>query len=795
MLQRLNVLGSVLMIGAHDDDDDTQLLAYLSGELHLRTGYLSLARGSGAQNRIGPEQGEAIGVLLTQEALAARRLQNVEQYYTRAFDFGFSKTLQETMERWDRPDIMSDIVWILRTLRPDIVIIRYSGTPRDGHGNHQASAVLARRAILAAADPSQFPEHLKFTPAWRPARVFDWSATTQPNAVSLEIGGYNPSLGRSYGEIAALSRSAFRSQAMGSVPTPNARRAFLIPRDANKGAGLLDGIDSTWSRVEGGKTIGATLAAALRNFDADHPERSLPALLAAREQVQLLSSKSSDAWFKFKIVELDETIAQCAGLWIRATAQSEVVTPGDVVRIATEVVNRMPSVLDLLRVTLQGPADEMELLPSPIQLAANRLVVVRGEWTVPVEQPVSQPYWLVKRDGDTAVVPNQTLVGRAESPPLLRVRFQLHTADGTFEITRPIRYLHFEPGEGASSRPLVVAPPVTLRPSTRVVIFPEAASKQLSLRLTANRDDTSGAVRLDLPDGWKSDPTYCDFRIVSAGQSVDVTFTINPPIAEADITVAAIARINGREIALDQTVVDYPHIERNTFFPSAAVRLVRVPIQVRAKRIGYVMGTGDEMPSALEQLGCEVASLSAQNLAESDLTKYDAIVLGIRAYNVRPDVHIQRERLKAYVQKGGTLIMQYTVSPQGPNTAVEVPDLGPYPFRVGAARVTVETSPVTFLQPAHLLLKTPNAITAQDFAGWVQERGLHFANQWDSHYETPLETHDPGEAPLPGGLLFARYGEGAFIYTSYAWFRQLPVGVPGAYRIFANLLSAGNTEK
>jgi len=795
MLQRLNVLGSALMIGAHDDDDDTQLLTYLSRELHLRTGYLSLARGTGAQNRIGPEQGDAMGVLLTQEAIAARRLQNVEQYYTRVFDFGFSKTLRETMSRWDRPEVLSDIVWIMRRFRPDIVIIRYTGTPRDGHGNHQASSVLARKAIPSAADPAQFPEHLKFTTPWSPKRVFQWSGAPQPNSVALEVGGYNASLGWSYGEIASLSRTAFRSQSMGGVPMPGARRVFLTPLDAHKQADLLDGVDTTWNRIDGAKPIGDALAEILRDHQADRPDQSVPALVAVRAQLEVLRSKSTDPWVDLKLTELDETIAQCAGLWLRAIAQPEVVTPGSAVNVSTAVVNRLPMNIELSAITLQSGGSEVELVSSPIRLLPNQPSLHRGAWTVPTEQPPSQPYWLGRRDALVAVVAHQLLIGPAEDPPLLRARFRFRAAGRRFEVTRPVRHLRYEPGEGESWRPLVVAPPVTIRPGERVLVFPNVAPKGLSLRLTAHRDGVAGTVQLNLPAGWKSEPAIRDFRITSVGQNADVAFTVMPPAGEADVTVSAVARVGGREICLDQTVVDYPHIERKTFFPPASVRLVRVPVRVLAKRVGYILGTGDDVPHAIAQLGCEVTRLAAEDLAGSDLGKYDAIVLGIRAYNVRSDIQTHRERLKAYVRSGGTLLMQYTVSPGGANAAVDVPDLGPFPFRLGADRVTVEDSPVTFLLANHPILKIPNIIGAKDFEGWVQERGLHFADQWDPRYETPLETHDPDEAQLAGGLLFARYGQGAFVYTAHAWFRQLPAGVPGAYRVFANLLSAGRAKE
>ncbi|MBL8219633.1 MAG: PIG-L family deacetylase [Bryobacterales bacterium] len=789
LLERLNTLGSVLMIGAHDDDDDTQLLSYLANELHLRTGYLSLARGTGAQNRIGPEQGDAMGLLLTGEALAARRMQHVEQFYTRVFDFGFSKSLEETMSRWDRPEVLSDIVWVLRRFRPDIVIVRYSGTPRDGHGNHQASAVLARRAVTMAADAAQFPEHLKHAAVWKPARVFQWSASPAQNAVELEVGGYNASLGVSYGEMSTISRSMFRSQAMGGVPMPAARRVFLTPLDGSAGAKLLDGIDSRWTRVRGGEAVGAALRAILKTHRNDAPESSVAPLLAAREQLAALRT-TAHPWVDYQLAAIEEAIAQCAGLWVRAIATQEMVTRGSTVTVMASVVNRMKTPLELASAMLGGT----ELLKAPVTLTPHVPSHHRGSWTVPADQPYSQPYWLGARDGQVAIVRDPLRIGEADDPPLLQVRFLLRLASREFVVTRPVRYLRFDPGEPESWRPLVVTPPATARAEEQVLVFPGTTPRTLSVRVTAQRDNRAASVKLKLAPGWKADPPSHALQIAQAGQHAVVAFRVVPPAQASDSSALASVEVDGTEITVDQTIVDYPHIERRIFFPQASVRLVRVPVRVLARKVGYVAGTGDAVPTAIAQLGCEVTMLSAADLAGADLGAYDAIVLGIRSYGVRPDISLHSGRLREYVRGGGTLLMQYTVSPRGPNAPVDVPDLAPFPFQLGAGRVTVEDSPVAFLLPSHPLLRQPNAITQSDFAGWVQERGLHFAAQWDPRFEAPLSAHDPGEASMPGGLLYARHGKGVFIYTAHAWFRQLPAGVPGAFRLFANLLSAGRTQ-
>lgn len=793
MIQRANVLGSVLMIGAHADDDDTQLLTYLSLGLQLRTGYLSVGRSLGSQNRIGPEQGQAMAVLLNQEAIAARQRTHIEQYYTRAFDAGFTKTLTEAMTFWDRPEVVGDIVWLLRTFRPDAVIVRYSGTPRDGHGHHQASAVLARKAIAAAGDPTQFPEQLKLTTVWKPAHVFQFSAAGAKPVVAINVGGYNPVLGASYAEIATAGRTAFRSQAMGGLTTLRNRTVLLAPIDGTTPETLLEGVDTTWKRMTGGEAIGEGLAAVLREFRADQPEQAVAGLVEARTKLAALEKGADGPWVRVKLHELDETIARCVGLWVRVATPVEVVTPGMRVPVAIEVANRSVMKLEVAGLTLKTPTGENEFPAQP--LGRDQPARWEAYWAVPADQVPTQPYWLQGQDGMIAKIADQTKVGPAADEPLLTVRLRFRTEDGAFELTRAVRHQRFEPTEGETWRPLVVTPPVTLHPALDAVIFPDGAPRKFSVRATAHRDDVAGTVKLQLPAGWGVEPATGEFRIAKTGLTSDLVFTVTPPAASADSRAKISAVVDGRETAFDFVTVDYPHIERATFFPATDVRFVHVPVKVLAKRVGYLIGTGDEMPEALRQLNCEVTLLSPDDLARADLTIYDAVVLGIRSYSVRPDVLLHRDRLRAYVRGGGTLVMQYTDSTAGPNGIVEVPNLGPFAFRVGATRVVEEDAPMKFRLPQHPLLHVPNELTAEDFRGWVQERGLRFAVSWDAHYETPLETNDSGEAPLPGGMLVAREGQGVFVYTAYAWFRQLPAGVPGAYRVFANILSAGRAGK
>jgi hypothetical protein len=795
-MQRLTVLGSVMMIGAHDDDDDTQLLSYLSGELHLRTGYLSLARGTGAQNRIGGERGDAMGVLLTEEALSARRIQNVEQFYTRVFDFGFSKTLEETMARWDRPEMIGDIALIIRRFRPDVVIIRYSGTRRDGHGNHQASAPLARKALAAAADPTQFTEQLKHVTPWSPKRVFQWAGSAATDGVSLEVGGYNAITGVSYGEVSDLSRSAFKSQGMGGFYAPRSRRVYLVPLDDRRESELLSGIETSWRRISGGEDLFSRFASIKGSFNAQRPTESLLPLLEARTILASLGPKSAEPWIDLKLRDVDALIEGCAGLWIQASSATGTVTPGAECEILTQITNRLSEPIELLGATLETPHGTEILLGRPVHLNANDPHMIRGKWKVPTHQEPSQPYWLKARDGDVAEVADMRLIGEALDPPLLQAHFRFSYQGNEFSASRPIRYFTFDPLLGAVSSRLCVEPDVTIRPSTNAQIFVSQSIRQIKVRVTNHRSEPSlGTLRLRAPETWKCEPAELPFSLSMRDQSIDLEFTVTPPALPDVATAQFLAHVNGRDIVSDEILVDYPHIESARFFPLASVRLIKVPLTVAAHRIGYVMGSGDDVPRAIEQMGCEVTLLTEDDLAHRDLTTFDAIVLGIRAYQVRPEIMTHVERLRQFVEHGGTLVMQYTVSPRGPNADVDVPVLAGYPFRISARRITVEDSPVKFIDPLHFTLNYPNKLTAQDFSGWVQERGLHFASSWDTHFDAPLEEQDPGESTQRGGLLVTRYGAGVFIYTAHSWFRQLPAGVPGAYRAFANLLSAGHKDR
>jgi LmbE family N-acetylglucosaminyl deacetylase len=819
-LDRLNVVASVLMIAAHPDDENTAMLAYLARGRKVRTGYLSLTRGEGGQNLIGPEQGAELGLIRTEELLAARRIDGAEQFFTRAVDFGFSKTPQETFEKWGHEKILSDVVWVVRRFRPDVIILRFTGTPRDGHGHHQASAILGKEAFSAAADPKRFPEQLRWVEPWQARRLM-WNAFAfnreqeqelekETKKIVVDPGDYDPVLGHSYSEIAGMSRSMHRSQGMGTAERKGSNKNYLMPVAGDPAArDIFDGIDVTWNRFPGGAALGRELGEAARAFDPTNPGKTVPSLLAAQKMLaELHRAELHQPLVDLKQRELEETIALCAGLWLDATADRFAVVPGGALKLSATALKRERLAVQVESVDVEGMA-KGSAKDAGGALPFNAPKVYPLDITVAGAEPLSQPYWLREpRQGDTYTVSDQTEIGLAENPPLLRAHFHLRIESSQVEIVRPVIYRYVERAQGELTRAIVVEPPVALQWSEEALLFPNPSAKGVELEVRASVASVEGEVRIKAPSGWNVTPQSQSFRLAAAGQESPLSFRLTPAAQDSQGALEAMAKVGDQTVAVGMETISYPHIPPQVLFRPARTELVRSDVRLLAKTIGYVMGAGDEVPAALRQMGAEVTLLGADVLSRGDLGRFDAIVTGVRAYNTRADLRANQERLMEYVRNGGTLVVQYNAF-EGGGPAPPAPGrgggrggesepsaldhIGPYPIVPGRDRVTVEDAPVKFPTPGSPLLHKPNEITARDFEGWVQERGLNFASQWDSHYQPLFETNDPGEKPLLGGTLYTRYGKGAYVFTAFSWFRELPAGVPGAFRIFANLLSAGKT--
>ena len=804
-LDRLVTLGSVMMIAAHPDDENTALLAYFARGRHVRTAYLALTRGEGGQNLIGPEQGDELGIIRTQELLAARRIDGGEQFFTRAIDFGFSKTAEETLTKWPREKVLGDMVWNIRRFRPDLIVLRFSGTPRDGHGQHQVSAILGKEAFAAAADPSRFPDQLQWTKPWQAKRLLYNALAFTPEQerevsrlagrLTVDVGEYDPELGYSYEEIAGMSRSQHRSQGMGSAERKGSFKNYLVTIGGDKAVNdVFDGIDTSWNRLPGGAAVAESLNKARASFAPLHPDGILPQLTQARSLIAAIKDPEAAR----KLADLDETIALCAGLWLDASADKYAVTPGGSVKIAITALVREPVQVTLLGVDLTGAGPIADARPiAPAVLIRNQPSQNSHGVQFSEQQPYSQPYWLAQpKDGSLYSVPDPRDIGLPENPPVLQAHFHLKVAGTGIEIVRPVQHRYIDRVYGEQIRPLAVVPPVGLEIEKQALIFPDTKPRTIEVPVTANVANVSGDVRLETPPGWRVEPASRHFELAAAGEQSTAVFDVTPPSADARGELRAIASAGDHQISCGTEVIRYSHIPTQTLFPPAETAVVRSDVRTLARRIGYVTGPGDDVPAALRQLGIDVALLSAEDLVRGDFSHFDAIITGVRAWNTRAELRSNYQRLFDYVQNGGTMIVQYNVLEGGffGGDPKLLEHIGPYPIKISRARVTVEDAPVKFPNPQNPLLRAPNEITARDFDGWVQERGLYFASEWDPRYQSVLESHDPGEQPLQGGMLYTRYGKGVYIFSAYSWFRQLPAGVPGAYRMFANMMSAAKVQ-
>jgi len=791
-LAKLNVVGGALYVAAHPDDENTAFLAWASREKLVDAGYLSMTRGDGGQNLIGTEAGELMGVLRTQELLAARRLDGAEQFFSRAIDFGYSKGPEETLRLWGKEQVLADTVRVIRTFRPDVIVTRFPSTGEGGHGHHTASALLAEEAFRAAGDPSRFPEQLGTLTPWQPKRLLwnvfrfggDAPRKDAPGQVSADLGAYNALLGRSYTEIAALSRSMHKSQGFGSAE----RRGTWL-NDFKNVAGtpaekdLFEGIDLSWGRFgEEGREIQRLLRKAEEDFRPSEPAASVPALVEAWAAVGRLAS---DPLLIRKQADIADAIRACMGLWVEAIASEPSAMPGASLKVSTMILNRSsrPATLESVSVT------HAEAAGAGGALAANEPLRREIALTLPEDAATTQPYWLRERPGKGLfTVTDASLIGLPEGPVPLIARFAVSIAGASIPFEAPVVFRRTDPVKGEVYRPFVITPPVMATFDEKVYAFGSAQPKKLRVTLTSG-GAAAGVLRLRTEAGFSASPAEVPFAFTARGEERTLLFTVTPPSgadATAAATIAAEAVVNGKVFSKGVVRVDYPHVSLQTLFPPAEARVLRLDVKAPQAPVGYVMGSGDEVPDALRQMGFTVTLLSDDELENGDLSRYAAIVTGIRAYNTRPRLKLAETRLMDYVERGGTVVAQYNTTGD-----LVTEQLGPWPFKLSRDRVTVEEAPIRFLNPSSSLLTFPNRLKPADFDGWVQERGLYFAGTWDPRYETVIESHDPGESEKPGGLLFAKHGKGAFVYTGYSFFRQLPAGVPGAYRLFVNLVSAG----
>lgn len=770
-LQQLSIKGNVLYMAAHPDDENTRLLAYLAKEVKVRTAYLSLTRGDGGQNLIGNEQAELLGLIRTQELIAARKTDGAEQFFTRANDFGFSKTAEESFKIWGKDQILADAVWVIRKFRPDIIITRFPEDSRAGHGHHAGSAIIAKEAFSAAADPKRFPEQLKYVKVWQAKRLlwntfnFGGNNTTAPDQLKINVGLYNPLLGRSYGEIAALSRTNHKSQGFGSTLQRGEAFEFFSHVAGQKAQeSLFDGISIQIDDEQ----IERALADITQHYNVANPSASLPALLTLRK-----ITENKD----FNHALLDQLILNCAGVFVDVYTRESSYAAGDTVSTTIDVISRLP----------QGSPISVSyaLTNEYTKLNSNKLASSSIAKST-LSSETSQPYWLKQEHGiGQYTLSNQNEVGYPENPNPLSIEVKIKIENEVFGLSLPISYKSTDPAKGEKYQPLILAPPVTATLTEKSYIFTSTATKPIAVQLKSFRNQSIGFITPKLPKGWKSSPTKIDFNLSKKGDEQTVYFNITPS-EESDGNGAIDLEVttNGVVTNMGLKIIAYDHIPTITIFPKATAKLIKTNLKIAGKRIGYIDGAGDLTAEALKQIGYEIVHLTPTQVINADLSGFDAIVTGVRLYNVSDDVKFMQPKLLKYVENGGTLLAQYNV-----NNGLKIQNIGPYPFRLSNKRVTEEDAEVRFLAPNHQVLNYPNKITEKDFEHWVQERGLYFGSELDPKYTPILSMNDTGETPSDGALFIAEYGKGKFVYTSLVFFRELPAGVAGAYRLFANLIA------
>jgi LmbE family N-acetylglucosaminyl deacetylase len=786
-LKKLNVLGSVLYIAAHPDDENTAVLSYYTSEKLLRTGYFAMTRGDGGQNLIGKEQSDLLGVIRTQELLAARKIDGAEQFFTRAIDFGYTKSPEETFKIWGKDDILSDVVWVIRKFRPDVIITRFPTTGEGGHGQHTASAILAVEAFDISGDPSKYPEQLKYVEPWKVKRLF-WNKWIRDDnsdisgLLSIDIGAYNPLLGKSYTEIAAEGRSMHKSQGFGATGRRGeSLNYFELLKGEPANLDILDGINLTWDRVPGSEKVKNLLKDAEQNFNQEKPASILPLLLEAYKEMNKLNE---NYWVPLKKTELLEVIQSITGLWIEAISSDYYSSPGETIKITAGIVNRSDYPLTLKKVSIPSLYKNDK---------SNEKILKKGEFiseelnfSLPNDIGYSHPYWLKEASNKGIyTVKDFKQIGKPENDPGLTAEFTVLADNTELTFTTPVFYRWNDPVKGEQYRPFEIIPEVTVQFENGTFLFPDNKPKEIKVKVNSHTNQFSGKLHLLLPENWQAEPEEIAVTFNKKGEEKSFKFYITPPGDESIVQLHAEIQSGESIYSRGMATIDYPHIPFQTLLPKAEIKLVRLNLAKTINSIGYIEGSGDDIPVYLQHLGYNVTLLSDNDL-ENNLSSYDAIIAGIRAYNTRDQLEYKNKNLLNYVENGGTLIVQYNTY-----RGLATEKIGPYPFKISRDRITDEDAPVNILKTGHPLLNYPNKITAEDFEGWIQERGLYFSDEWDPKYETIISSNDAGENPKEGGILFTRYGKGVFIYTGYSWFRQLPAGVPGAYRLFINLISAG----
>lgn len=794
-IKKLNFLGSVLYVAAHPDDENTRMISYLANDMNARTGYLSLTRGDGGQNLIGPQLRELLGVIRTQELIEARKIDGGEQFFSRANDFGFSKNPDETLDIWDKNKVLADVVWTIRKFQPDIIINRFDHrSPGTTHGHHTSSAMLSVESFKLTNDPKVYPEQLKYVTPWQVKRQFfnpSWwfygsqekfDAANKSKFTKLETGVYYTGIGKSNQEIAALSRSRHQSQGFGSTGVRGEETEYLelingeTPKERDN---LFDGIDTSWNRVKNGKPIGDLVSSIISKYDFSNPSASIPDLVKA---YSMINSLEEDHWKTIKLAAIKNIIASCSGLYLEAVSNEQEATPGSTIKVTLEAINRCSVDMQLVNITT---------LPDNKTIAQNTILKNNSDQKIglqlqlPNDIEYTQPYWLKeKATVGMYTVSNQEIIGIPDIIRNVKVVFNVKINGVEIPFERTVVYKYNDGVKGEMYNFLDVVPEITTSILERVLIFRDTKSKMIPVKVRAGKDDVKGNLQLELPKSWTVSPKEIPFTLDKKGNEQTFYFEVTPPVNPEEVTAKSVATFDGKRFDKDETIIDFSHITKQMVLKPAESKFIRMDLKTSGDAIAYIMGAGDEVPESLAQMGYKVSILKPEEITPQKLDSFNTVITGIRAYNTVSALANKQSILFNYVKSGKNMIVQYNT-----NGKLVTDKIAPYPLKLSNDRVTEENAKITFLAPNHPVLNTPNKISENDFKGWTQEQGLYYPDEYDPAFTPIISSHDKGESPKNGALLVAPYGKGYYIYTGLSFFRELPEGVSGAYRLLSNIIS------
>ena len=785
-LEKLNFLGSMLYVAAHPDDENTALISHFANHVHAHSAYLSLTRGDGGQNLIGTELRELLGVIRTNELIQARKIDGGQQFFTSAIDFGYSKHPKETLNIWDKEQILGEVIYRIRKFQPDIIIHRFDHrTPGRTHGHHTTSALLSHEAFNMTNDAKSYPEQLETVAPWQVKRQFfntSWwfygsrerfEKADKTNLLALEIGNYDAIRGRSNSQIAAASRSSHKSQGFGSSPSLGNRTEYieLVNGERPASNNPFEGINTTWSRLDRGAAIGDMVEKAINDFDFQHPEKLLPQLLEVHKAIETLSPS---VWKERKLQETKALIKACAGLELQLNAERSYGIAGEEVNLKLAAVQQSDAKIEIKQVN--GNTIDFSLIQNT---ALNRNLILK------LDENLSSPYWLLKKGSlGTFKIDNKQLIGYPETPPLkLAIEVNINGQPITFMET--VNYRINDPVRGEVITPFYNLPELGINFDKAVHLFANDTPQNVRLEVTNYGTSFSGEIELCFPEGWKIDQAKQKIQLEQRGSAQFLTFNVQPSKQAKSGLMGPLVHKNGEtKNVFSVQRISYDHIPKQYVAQPSEAKLVRLDLSLPKKKIGYIMGAGDLVKENLEAIGLTINTIDIDRITQNELNEYDTILVGIRAFNVLESLQYKNQLLFDFAAQGGNLILQYNTSRRLQTKAIL-----PYTIQLSRDRVTDESSRVRILEPQHPAMQFPHKITAQDFDGWVQERGLYFANNWDPKYTPLLGMNDQGEAEKFGSLLVANHGEGTVVYTGLSFFRELPAGVPGAYRLLLNLIA------